>query len=168
MKILTLTNSQIPVLVDDEDFEDLNQFNWRLLAGKGYVVRSIWENKTSKLEYLHRRITGAPKGFDVDHIDMNPFNNQKVNLRVVTRSQNMANTKPRKGRSQYKGVSSYTRNNMKKPWVAYIKHNYKNLSLGYYRTEGEAAKAYNNKAIELYGDSAQLNIILKEKRDEED
>lgn len=162
MKFLPLTNSSVPVLVDDDDYEDLIQFKWRLLPGKGYVARSVWRDGRSQLEYLHRRIMNAPKGMDVDHIDMNPFNNQKSNLRIVTRSQNMLNTRARPGHSKYKGVSLYNRPNMRKPWVAYIRQNYKTIALGYFETEVEAARAYNVKAFELYGDIAILNDVPKD------
>lgn len=44
-------------------------------------------------------------------------------------------------------------------WLAQIMHNYKNHCLGYFASETEAAKAYNKKAIELFGEFANVNRI---------
>lgn len=60
--------------------------------------------------------------------------------------------------SKYKGVSYY-KGNLTNPWTACINKDGKRNHLGYYATEEEAAKAYNEKAKELHGDSAKLNKI---------
>jgi len=159
MRILKLTNSPIPILVDDEDYAELRLFAWRLLPGKGYVVRSVWSNGKSTLEYLHRRIMNAPKGMDVDHRDISAFNNQKSNLRLATRSQNMANSPRQSGHSKYKGVSKLNRPNLKKPWLSYIRVDYKMYYNGYYETEAEAAHVYNQFAEQIFGEFAYLNVI---------
>ena len=57
-------------------------------------------------------------------------------------------------RSKYKGVWK-----RKASWRANIKHNYKTIHLGSFKTEEEAARAYNAKATKLYGEFAKLNII---------
>lgn len=166
MKILRATNQRTPVLVDDEDYGMLSEFNWRINEG-GYVVRSKWNNdrKTCETIYMHRFIMNTPQGLDCEHWDLNRANNQKANLRASTRSQNMANTRSRSGLSKYKGVSLLKREKLKKPWLAYLRHNYKQYHLGYFSTQEEAAEAYNKKAKELFGQFARLNII-EEVRDE--
>jgi len=45
-----------------------------------------------------------------------------------------------------------------RPWEARISFNTKKIYLGSYKTKEEAARAYDKKAIELFGEFAQLNF----------
>lgn len=158
MKRIRLTNFQLFALVDDEDYELLSQYKWRLGA-KGYVMTSTWEDGKSGIRYMHREVLKTPKGMDTEHADQNRLNNQRSNLRVSTRSQNMANVyreKKKTALSKYKGVSKLQRVDK---WVAYIRHNYHQYHLGYFATQEDAARAYNAKATELFGDFASLNDV---------
>lgn len=159
MKFIRLTNSGIRVFVDDDDHGYLSEHTWHL-SKNGYVSRSYWKpNQTNGTIYMHRLIMDAPKGMDVDHKDLNRFNNQKSNLRIATRSQNMANTPSRSGHSKYKGVSRLNRPNMKKPWLSYIRVEGKMYYNGYYETQEEAAHIYNQFAEQIFGEFAYLNEI---------
>jgi hypothetical protein len=95
----------------------------------------------------------------IDHIDGNELNNTKKNLRIITYQQNTFNQKiqKRKKTSKYKGVYKY-KNIKNKKYCAYITINKKRISIGYYYTEIEAAKAYDEKAKELFGEYASLNF----------
>jgi UDP-N-acetylglucosamine pyrophosphorylase len=77
-------------LVDDEDFEYLNQFKWYNHYNIAY--RTIRENNMSKLIGMHREIMKTPKGLEVDHWDHNTLNNQKSNLRNCTHKENCQNS----------------------------------------------------------------------------
>ena len=95
---------------------------------------------------------------EVDHNpDQSGLNNQKHNLRLVTRQQNMSNQKLSvKNTSGYKGVVWC------KPlqkWQAHIKVNYKTKHLGYFTDVLDAARAYNQAASKLFGEFAQINKI---------
>jgi hypothetical protein len=95
---------------------------------------------------------------NVDHIDRNKLNNQVTNLRYATQSQNMMNrTKSQNTTSKYKGVNFHKKS---QKWVAQIQLNNKNLHLGLFNSEEVAAEAYNTKAIELFGEFANLNVIV--------
>ena len=114
---------------------------------------------------MHREITNAPKGMQVDHINGNTLDNRKENLRVCTRSQNMMNRgKQNNNKSGYKGVSYMKKKDPNyeypKPWRAQIKcpTNQKVIHLGCYKYPEQAARAYDKKAIELFGEYAQLNF----------
>ncbi len=159
MLTIQLTNSDLVTFVDNEDYEYLNQWDWRL-SPKGYAYRSEGDPRknTQKIIFIHGAIMQA-KG--IDHKDRNKLNNQRDNLRLANQTQNNANKhtlarKTIKSKSQYKGVSWYKTTNT---WVAQIQQNYKKLNLGYYQNELDAAKAYNAKALELFGEFAQLNNI---------
>ncbi len=140
-------------LVDDEDYDYLNQFKWHL-STKGYAVRSYRGKKV----HMHRVVNKTPKNKETDHKHGNKLNNQKYNLRTATGLQNSANSRPHKdSSSKYKGV--HYRQGRAKPWAARIYHEGKEINLGYSSKEKEAALAYNEEALKLKGKFAYLNKI---------
>lgn len=143
-------------LVDDEDYERLNQWKWCAHKDKTtfYADRNIYNNGKQTTIRMHWEVLN---GKGIDHIDHNGLNNQKSNLRRCTQSENMMNASKRENTSSiYKGVCFFKRYNK---WTAYININKKPIFLGNFYTEVEAAKAYNKKAIELFLEFANLNII---------
>lgn len=157
MKEIELTQGKV-ALVDDEDYEFLMQWDWYAYrSGKKvyftyYSQRNIKinEDKRSTLK-MHRVIMGVtdPK-LQVDHIDGNSLNNQRSNLRICTSVENCRNSKKRTGASsQYKGVSWHK---VSEKWIAHI-------TLGSFKTEEDAALAYNEAAIRYHGKFAGLNVI---------
>lgn len=105
--------------------------------------------------FMHRVITSAQPGMDVDHINGNGLDNRKINLRVCTRSQNLQNKPRRPGTSRFKGVYWNTRDLV---WRAYISVNRSVTSLGQFRDEVEAAKTYDAAALKHFGPQARLNF----------
>ena len=98
----------------------------------------------------------APDGMEVDHINGNGLDNRKANLRLCTRAQNQMNSIKRTGKSSiFKGVS-WHKNAWK--WRANIKINQKDIHIGYFDTELEAAEAYDIEAIRLFGSFAKTNF----------
>jgi hypothetical protein len=146
-------------LVDDEDFEYLNQFAWCILMQHNltYVQRAC----NHKTIFMHRAIMGVtdPK-IHVDHIDGNGFNNCRSNLRLVTNAQNQMNAKNHKHQlsknrqSRFKGVHWHL-----SKWVVRVTFNKKRFHIGRYNSEIEAAMAYNKFAKENFGEFARLNEI---------
>lgn len=143
-------------LVDDEDFERVNQYKWKLFwnGSRFYVTTS----QNGKPVGLHDFILGTKP---VDHKDNDPLNNRRKNLRACTISQNNMNrTKPQTWRnqkcvtSQYKGVSFYPNGKYQaKGWFG------KQFHLGYFNTETEAARVYNQFAQQHFGEFARLNNV---------
>ena len=159
---------QIPckfAIVDDADYEWLNQFKWscvRSKSGTYYAVRNnTSNNKEGQNILMHREILGLSHkdGKITDHIDRNGLNNQRSNLRTCTATQNQQNQRPRQAKgesSKFKGV--FWRK-AREVWVAQIKVNKKRRFLGYFDSEIEAAEAYNRAAIEYFREFAVLNKI---------
>lgn len=158
MKQIPLTQGQF-ALVDDKDFEYLNQFKWQALKDKVtyYAVRSVTLNKKQYPVLMHRVILEiADPKMQGDHMDHNGLNNQRYNLRIVTRKQNIRNsTGNKKSASIYKGVT-YIKSSKK--WCAQISINGKNKHLGVFTDEIEAAKKYDEMARLHYGEFAYLNF----------
>ena len=156
MKEIQLTQGKV-ALVDDEEFEKLNQFKWcaKKDGNTFYAIRGIRIGSKTQTIQMHNFIMN---GKGVDHIDHNGLNNQKSNLRFCTQSENMMNrSKGGNCTSIYKGVSFHKRD---KIWRAKIHINGKDIHLGNFISEIEAAKAYNNKAIELFCEFANLNNFV--------
>ena len=156
--ILSLPHGKVTVISDEDS--DLAQFPWCQTAGD-YVVRGD-PNGTTPLR-LHRiimaRMLGRAlvKGEFVDHIDMDKLNNQRANLRLASSSQNHCNIGKRSNNtSGYKGV---TFNKAMRKWVAQIRYQAKQISIWYFDTAEAAAKAYNDKAREIHGEFARLNVL---------
>lgn len=159
MKEISLTQGYVAI-VDDED-SDLANLKW--YVRKGYAIRTtgVLKKGTKKRHNLHRvileRILNRPlrRDEDTDHRDNNKLNNRRSNLRVATRSQNEANQgKQINNKSGYKGVSQFG----KKKWRSAIVINRKQIHLGLYNDRTEAARAYDKKAIEIFGEFAYLNF----------
>ena len=155
MAIISITQGQT-VIVDDEDFAFLNQFKWQYNY-KGYAESTFGKFPNRKKLKMHRIITDAPAHLQVDHINGNKLDNRRSNLRLCTNSENQRNTKKKiTNTSGYKGVTWKKGNNK---FAAQIQVDYKNRHIGYFTDPKDAARAYNQKALEYFGEFAVLNAI---------
>jgi len=151
--------------IDLDDFDRINQWNWRAVStGTANCLRAIRctkkKDKNSgkvirKTFLMHREVINAPPEFVVDHINHDSLDNRRSNLRLATHAQNSANMKRHntKNNKPYKGVHKN-----KTKWRAVISQYGKYKHIGNFDTQIEAAKAYDSKAIELFGEFAYLNF----------
>ncbi len=151
---IPLTQGQV-TLVDDDDYDWLMQWKWIAayspVNNRYYVHRRDGKNKTI---IMHREILNAPKGFHVDHINLDTLDNRRENLRVATNSQNQYNKPLQKNNtSGYKGVTYFKQFGK---WVARIRVNNKSIYLGVFDTPEAAADARKIAAIELHGEFARF------------
>jgi hypothetical protein len=159
MKTIPLTQGKVAI-VDDEDFDRLSQFKWCAVKNrlKWYALRAVIINDKQISIWMHREILNVPSGKQTDHKDGNGLNNQRRNLRICSRSQNMANARKYSGTrisNKYKGAS-WQKND--RNWQAHICKNGKLIYLGHYNTEIEAALVYDKHARELFGEFAHTNF----------
>jgi len=155
MKIIPLTQGKA-TLVDDEDFEFLNQFKWYAHKCRNtYYVQRGYKKEDGKLGniHMHRIIMDIKNNKQIDHIDHNGLNNQKSNLRICNHKQNMRNSTGF-GKSKFKGINLQRG----KYFAAHISINGKTKHLGSFKTEIEAAKKYDEAAKMYYGEFANLNF----------
>jgi hypothetical protein len=149
---IPLSNGGV-ALVDETDLGKIRGYRWRL-DNKGYARSQITVGrKKQRTLLMHRLIMDAPVGLCVDHIDHDPLNNTRGNLRLATNAQNQANRQKVTAASGYKGVAFHKPNGR---WRAAIRHNGKNHHLGVYDTPEEASAAYAKGAERLFGEFAYI------------
>ena len=158
MKKITLYNSSKQAMVSDEDYTELLHHNW-YLHPRGYVVcyQRTARYNGRRCTFLHDFLMRPPDGMQVDHKDHNGLNCQRDNLRIATHSQNHGNKRKPGGKhtSKYKGVSWQAASGK---WYAIICCQGKQYNLGRHDDETEAARAYDAKARELFGEFALTNF----------
>lgn len=153
IKYIPLTKGKFAI-VDAEDYPWLSKHKWYAIKSdiRFYAYRAHRKRNIS----MHRQIMNAPKNMFVDHIDGNSLNNTKANLRLATSIQNTWNRRKYNvpSRSKFKGTVWVK----KQKWQARICINGKRLYLGSFNNEADAARAYDKKAAELFGQFAYLNF----------
>lgn len=157
-KVIQLTNTNDIALVDAEDFPLLSRHRW-MKSSTGYPTTFVTGTKGV---LMHHLVMGKQHThwWVWDHADRNKLNNQKNNLRLVTRTHNNTNRVKCGGgvkHSKYKGVSFDKRG--RSHWYAVIGTTGKNRKcLGYFKTEEEAARAYDEAAKKMYKEYSCLNF----------
>lgn len=136
------------------DYDDLPfalKHTWKINKG-GYVSTS-----GDHRILFHREVIGALPDDIVDHINLNKLDNRKANLRICKQRENCYNKPPNqtKNSSKYKGVFRARGN---KNFFAQIGYLNKMIYIGTFENEIDAAKAYDEKAKELFGEYAYLNF----------
>ncbi len=155
MKYIKLSQNK-RAMVDDADFGWLNQWKWHAIR-----QRHLWYAARPKSVKMHRLIMGLTKGDgkEVDHKNGNGVDNRRENLRICTRPENIQNQHIVRGSCKYQGVCRDRTNNK---WMAYIMKNGKQTTIGLFKNKKDAARAYDKKALELYGPDAKVNFPLGE------
>lgn len=168
VKEIILFGNKGIAFVDDEDFEDANRYKWYLVKSQrsGVYTCTFIKNKYKKHRgtsiEMQRFILKPTSCEHIDHVNHNGLDNRRNNLRMCTQTQNNGNRIKRKKNtsSRFKGVSWLNQKNSNKIWRARIGYNKKQYFLGYFETEEAAALAYNEKAMELFGEFACLNQVV--------
>ena len=153
-------------IVDDEDYNYLHQFSWSL-SPKGYAqayiptkLQSKYNHTSMQMQRMLMLDSITEEGQMVDHINRNKLDNRRKNLRLCNMSESNRNRGPinfkhRKDKiSQYKGV-----NWKDNRWTAIITVNSKQIRLGRFDNEQDAAIAYNEAAKKYFGEYAYLNDV---------
>lgn len=168
---MTLTMEQT-ALVSASDYLSLSQWSWcairrpgttRWYAVRGVLVGRDGRRKLYRLIYMHRQITGAGPHQQVDHINHNTLDNRRDNLRLIDCRGNQENRKKSdRQTSRFKGVDWHS---IGKKWRSRIHDGElqsngerRERHLGLFRSEEDAARAYDDAARSSFGDHACLNF----------
>ena len=151
-KQIQLSKGKIAI-VDDDVFSTASKIKWNAHKGhknKWYAVTKI----QGKSIFLHNFVMLPPKGFVVDHINGDGLDNRRENLRIASYSQNSANRGTDiDNKSGYKGVIK-----IKNKWAAKLNYKRKTIYIGSFDTAELAARAYDEKAREIWGEFSQTNF----------
>ena len=154
-RLIELTQDKFAI-VDADDYDRLCKYKWHAVKHERLCYAKT--SPPSGLLPMHRLVLNAPPHLIVDHINHNGLDNRKANLRLCTVAQNSFNRRPNaqpNKTSKYKGVSLEKKTNL---FRAFIHRNKKQYYLGSFKNEIDAAKAYDKKALELFGEFAYLNF----------
>ena len=147
-RLLDVSTSLRPnkfAMVDADDYEWLAQFNWRI-DKQGYVRCSARVDTGKQNIHIARYIMNPASDMVADHINGNPLDNRRCNLRVLSKRDNAINCCANQGR-EYKGTSKHT----KSGYEAFIGVHGKRRYLGLFREIEQGAIAYDVAAVLLFG-----------------
>jgi len=159
MKLIPLSRG-LSAMVDDADFDFLNQWKWQALKKSNtfYAVRTIEVDGVKKGVRMHRFLLQIHDPcVDVDHRDGNGLNNQRFNIRPCAHGENMMNRTINAGsKTGYKGVTFRSDHKNYRVRIGVAK---KVITIGHFDCPIEAARAYNDAAILYHGEFARLNDL---------
>lgn len=163
---------RVTAIVDDDLAQELGRYKWHLYflprsdgSCKVYAKTTISTpgKRIPDVIPMHHMVAGRPPaGLVVDHINGNTLDNRRENLRIATRTQNSQNSQKHLvagAKSGYRGVHpTFRTSSGETRWRARIRLNGVITHLGYFYSEVDAAKAYDQKAREMFGSFARLNF----------
>lgn len=143
-------------IIDKKDYNIVKDYRWKVSQDSNTFYVQGRKNGKGHPIPIHRVLFNLTDSkTTVDHINGNGLDNRRQNLRVCTQLENNKNAKIRKDNtSGYKGVHK-----MKNRYSARIQSNGKRITIGYYDTAEDAAKAYNDYSLKLHGNYGKLNEI---------
>jgi hypothetical protein len=141
MKEIVLSRG-LRALVDDEDYEALiKEGRWSAIQSGPRFYASHRSKRTGMKEYMHRFIMKPERGMDIDHINGNPLDNRKENLRICTRSINNLNKNVAIRMDNKSGVKGVYFATTHQKWKAEYCVNKRKFHLGFYPSLELAAAA---------------------------
>lgn len=145
-------------LISPQDVNLIKKFRWYLSKSKG-GQNYVFAIKNGKRVSMHRVLLRPQRGYVVDHIDHDTLDNRRGNLRLALPKENCRNSLPRGGVSKYKGVTYCAK---KKLYRARIGVDRKRIGLGRFKSEVDAALAYDKAAKFYFKEFAKLNSEMFE------
>lgn len=147
-------------LVDPDDADRIGAHRWTMSGG--YAIRSALVDGQRRTVFMHRDVLGLTDAdLTVDHINRNPIDNRRSNLRIVTLAENNQNIPPREfnGGSVYRGIHP----TVSGKWHAIVR----GKRVGTFSTElaaARAAEAYRREHMPFAEPDPRLSILPPERK----
>ena len=132
-------------LIDYEDYERIKDYRW-FMDKNGYAIATIGGRK----EQLHRIIMNCPKDMIIDHINRDPSDNRKQNLRICTQSENLRNISVKSNNTS--GVTGVSFDKKSSKWSVRIKVGGRRLNLGFFDSFEEAVRIRTEAELKYFGE----------------
>lgn len=152
------TSNGYVMLIDSESLDNLEiaRRNWWVPKNKPTRVHGTRLKGDPCSAYLHQKLMAAPAGMVIDHLNRNPLDNRRCNLRLATYSQNAMNRRQRRtARGPYKGVWKHKTGK----WESEVVVGGKRRRLGLYETPEAAKAAYDAEVSKAHGDFALKKVV---------
>lgn len=140
--------------IDICDVELVSGYCWSYSSKNNKYVRGYIRGRSV---LLHRYLMGEPKNLCVDHINHDPLDNRRANLRICTKQENLWNLQKKSSKNRFKGVSWHKTDKL---WKASICKDGKRENIGLFKCETAASHAYDKRALELFGEFAKTNHAI--------
>lgn len=162
---IQITKGKVAIVDDCDGY--LKTLKWHAVESHGvwYAYKKVIDKQTPMHHFIIERVLGRElnPSEEVDHVNRNGLDNRRSNLRLATKSQQKRNSSKcrfylgRPPTSKYKGVTRDWKNK-NKIWRAQITFDKRVYNLGRFSSEIDAARAYDRKAREVFGEYAKLNF----------
>lgn len=128
-------------LIDLDDLDKIKDLKWHL--NHGYA-------RNNKIGSLHRLVMDCPDDMVIDHINHNPLDNRKSNLRICTQQQNLMNLSKKSNNTS--GTTGVSWSKVKNKWMSIIVINGKTIFLGYFNNKEDAIESRKQAEIDYFGE----------------
>ena len=149
-------NTGNPFYFDPEDYDKIKNYTWSDRWKDGYHELRAWDSNLEQMIWMHWLIAGK----EYDHIDRNPMNNRKNNLREATQTQQCRNRN--KTNRNNSGIVGVCYNKDRDAWDAYISIDKKQVTLGEFKNIEDAARARLQAEFDCYGDFAPQQHLFEQ------
>lgn len=136
--------------IDAEDWARCKDYCW-------YVYKYISTYISGKNTYLHHFLINPPKDMFIDHINGDPTDNCKSNLRIVTKQQNQMNRKKQNNNSS--GCTGVRWNKERNKWIASISYKKEYIYLGTFTNLEDAIKARQEAEVKYFGEYRRVGVL---------
>lgn len=152
------SNTNKEFYIDAQDYNQIKDYCWSECKNSldNYRTLSAWDNKLKCMVKMSWLLVGK----EFDHIDRNPFNNRRYNLRKANDTENAQNHSIRKDNTS--GVTGVSWNKQRQQWCAYIQVDKQRIVLGFFNHKNDAVVVRLTAEQKYFKDFAPQKHLYKQ------